>query len=38
MVLKIQPGVIVTFNGQRYKIKSPLNLERVLIEPLSSGE
>ncbi|MFZ2316106.1 MAG: Mu transposase C-terminal domain-containing protein [Gammaproteobacteria bacterium] len=38
MVLKIQPGVIVTFNGQRYKIKSPLNLERVLIEPLGSGE
>lgn len=38
MVLKIQPGVIVTFNGQRYKIKSPLTLERVLIEPLASGE
>lgn len=38
MVLKIQPGVIVTFNGQRYKVKSPLSLERVLIEPLVSGE
>lgn len=38
MVLKIQQGVIVTFNGQRYKIKSPLSLERVLIEPLGSGE
>jgi hypothetical protein len=38
MVLKIQSGVIVTFNGQRCKIKYPLSLERVLIEPLVSGE
>lgn len=38
MILKIRPGVIVTFNGQRYKVKSPLSLERVLIEPINSGE
>tara|TARA_R110000868_G_C10932164_1_gene766474 strand:- start:953 stop:2800 length:1848 start_codon:yes stop_codon:yes gene_type:complete len=38
MVLKIQSGVMVTFNGQRYKIKYPLSLERVLIEPLVSGK
>lgn len=38
MILKIRPGVIVTFNGQRYKVKSPLSLERVLIESLDSGE
>lgn len=38
MVLKIQPGVIVVYNGQRHKIKSPLSLERVLLEPLAQGE
>ncbi len=38
MVLKIQPGVIVIFQGQRCKVKSPLSLERVLIETLDSGE
>lgn len=38
MVLKIQPGIIVVFNDRRYKIKSPLSLERILIEPLDSNE
>ncbi|GEM_PF-5137277 len=38
MVLKIQPGVIVIFNNERYKIKSPLSLEKVLVESLDTGE
>lgn len=38
MVLNIQPGVIVTFNNEQYKIKSPFSLEKVLIESLASGE
>lgn len=38
MELKIQPGNIVSLNGKRYKIKSPLSLERALIESLDTEE
>lgn len=38
MELSLQPGSIINFKGQQYRVTRSLSLERVLIEPIDAGE